>query len=53
MYKKTIYYHIHASDYGVRVHMLLIKHVLVHIWYENDEMVLSLYVSTLYVIFVI
>ena len=48
MRKKMIYYNIYTSTYNVHMQMLLPKHVLVHIQDENDELILLLYVSTIY-----
>ena len=53
MHKKKIYSHIYPSTYDVRVHMLLHKHVLVHIRDDNDELILLPYVSTLYATYTI
>ena len=42
------YSHTYPSTYDVHAQMLLPKHVLVHIRDESYELILLLYVSTLY-----
>ena len=40
--------HIYPSTYDLLMQMILPEHVLVHIWDDNDELILLLYVSPLY-----
>ena len=47
VHKKKMYSHIYTSTYNIRMQMLIPKRVLVHIWYENGDLILP-YVSTFY-----
>ena len=48
VHNKMLYSHIYTSIYDVREQMILPNHGLVHIWDENDDLILLPYVSTLY-----
>ena len=50
---KTIYYHIYPRTYNISVQIILFKQVLVHIQYENYNVIILSYVLTLYVTYVI
>ena len=52
-HKKTIYYHIYPSTYDISVQILLHRHVMVHMQYANNDMILLPYVYTFYAIFII
>ena len=40
-----IYTYIYTNTYDIRVHMILPKHALIHMWYGNYELICLQYVS--------